>query len=179
MISELVCDVIYILYCIFILFFVCHCFIILQSTLLISSLIVCRILFFFISFRFSLDGKPSSSSEYGYYGLIALLLIPLSVGATWYYCCCKRQTQTPEINPEEQRVRQVPEQVMENADTQFRTEIQSVTVAEEIMQDQQIEADDHVPIVSSAYVYQTGIILTDEEIALHSTAPLCSAQIVL
>ena len=54
-----------------------------------------------------------------------------------------------------------------------------MTVAEEIMQDQQIIADDHIPIVSSAYVYQTGIILTDEEIALHSTAPLCSAQIVL
>ena len=58
---------------------------------------------------------------------------------------------------------------MENADTRFRTGIQSVTVAEEIMQDQQIVADDHIPIVSSAYVYQTGIILTDEEIALHSS----------
>ena len=176
MISELVCDVIYILYCIFILFFVCHCFIILQSTLLISSLIVCRILFFFISFRFSLAGKRHI--EYRYYGLIALLLIPLSVGATWYYCCCKRQIQTPEINLEEQRVRQVPEQEMENADTLFRTGIQSVTVAEEIILDHQIVADDHITIVSSAYVYQTGIILTDEEIALHSTAPLCSAQIV-
>ena len=68
---------------------------------------------------------------------------------------------------------------MENADTRFRTGIQSVTVAEEIMQDQQIIADDHIPIVSSAYVYQTGIILTDEEIALHSSAQLCSAHIVL
>ena len=58
---------------------------------------------------------------------------------------------------------------MENADTRFRTGIQSVTVAEEIMQDQQIVADDHIPIVSSAYVYQTGIILTDEEIARHSS----------
>ena len=65
---------------------------------------------------------------------------------------------------------------MENADTLFRTGIQSVRVAEE---DQQIVADDHITIVSSAYVYQTGIILTDEEIALHSSAPLSSAQIVL
>ena len=56
---------------------------------------------------------------------------------------------------------------MENADTRFRTEIQSVRVAEEIILDQQIVADDHITIVSSAYVYQTGIILTDEEIALH------------
>ena len=68
---------------------------------------------------------------------------------------------------------------MENADTRFRTEIQSVRVAEEIILDQQIVADDHITIVSSAYVYQTGIILTDEEIALHSSAPLCSVQIVL
>ena len=65
---------------------------------------------------------------------------------------------------------------MENANSRFRTEIQSVTVAEE---DQQIVADDHIPILSSAYVYQTGIILTDEEIALHSSAPVTSTQIVL
>ena len=32
LISELLCDVIYILYCIVILFFVCYCFVILQST---------------------------------------------------------------------------------------------------------------------------------------------------
>ena len=68
---------------------------------------------------------------------------------------------------------------MENAHTLFITGIQSVTVAEEIILDQQIVADDHIPIVSSAYVYQTGIILTDEEIALHSSAQLCSAHIVL
>ena len=67
---------------------------------------------------------------------------------------------------------------MENADTRFRTEIQSVRVAEEIMQDQQIVADDHITIVSSAYVYQTRIISEDEEIALNSSAPLSSAQIV-
>ena len=116
------------------------CLFILQSSPYIVSLYVCQIIPFFITFRFYsdvqllVDGKRSSPIEHGHYGLIALLLIPLSVGATWYYCCCKRQIETPEINLEEQLPRQVPEQEMENAHTLFRTGIQSVTVAEEIMQ---------------------------------------------
>ena len=67
---------------------------------------------------------------------------------------------------------------MENAHAQCATEVPSVAVIEEVMQDQQIVGDSHVTIVSSAYVYQTAIILTDEEIALHSTGPLCSVEII-
>ena len=53
-----------------------------------------------------------------------------------------------------------------------------MTVAEEIMHDQQIVGDSHITIVSSAYVHQTAIILTDEGIALHSSGPLYSVEIV-
>ena len=69
-------------------------------------------------------------------------------------------------------------QETESADAQCATGIPSVTVAEEIMHDQQIVGDSHITIVSSAYVHQTAIILTDEEIALHSSGPLYSAEIV-
>ena len=132
---------------------------------------------FLITFRFPADAKDSTVS--GYWGLIALILIPLGVVFTRYYCCsCKRQIQTPGANLVEQRRNQVLEQEMENADAQSVIEIQSVTVAEEIMHDQQMVGDSHITIVSSAYVYQTAIILTDVEIALHSTEPLCSAEIV-
>ena len=134
--------------------------------------------FFSVGAFLPVDDKSSSSIKSGYYGLIALLLIPFSVGVTWYYCCCKRQIGTVGVSLEEQRPRQVPEQEMENAPAHCVTGIPSVTVAEEIMQDEQILGDSHITIVSSAYVYQTAIILTDEEIALHSSGPLCSAEIV-
>ena len=156
----------------------CSCFYLLQLSPYIVSLIVCRIISFFpVGGFLPIDDKSSSSSKSGYYGLIALLLIPFSVGVTWYYCCCKRQIQTPGVNLEEQRIRQLMQET-ESADAQCATGIPSVTVAEEIMHDQQIVGDSHITIVSSAYVYQTAVILKDEEIALHSTGPLRSAEIV-
>ena len=76
------------------------------------------------------------------------------------------------VSLEEQRLRQLTQQEMENAHAQSAIEVPSVAVAEEVMHDQQIVGDSHVTIVSSAYVYQTAIILTDEEISLHSSVPL-------
>ena len=64
------------------------------------------------------------------------------------------------------------------AHAQCVTGLPTVAVAEEIMHDQQMVRNNHITIVSSAYVYQTAIILTDVEITLHSTEPLCSAEIV-
>ena len=136
-----------------------------------------------ITLHFLLDTKNSIESGKGsfdkkyWYCLIALLFFPLCFGATWYYYYRKRQIQTTEINQRRQRQTQV--QGMENADALFVTENPSVTVVEEAIQDQLIVADVHITIVSSDYEYQTAIILTDEEISLHSTAPLCSAEIVL
>ena len=52
-----------------------------------------------------------------------------------------------------------------------------MAVAEEIAQDHQMTSDGHITVVFSAYVYQTAIILKDEEMALHSTESLCSAPI--
>ena len=64
------------------------------------------------------------------------------------------------------------------AHAQCVTGLPTVAVAEEIMHDQQIVGDSHITIVSSAYVHQTAIILTDEGIALHSSGPLYSVEIV-
>ena len=134
-----------------------------------------------ITFRFLSDpkttiehGKGSFEVKY-WYCFIALLFFPLCCGATWYYFYRKRQIQTAE-NQGRQRHRQI--QDMEIADAQFVTVIPSGMEGGDVAQIHQIVADDHITIVSSAYVYQTATILTDEEIALHSTLPLCSAQIV-
>ena len=141
-----------------------------------------------VFFFFPLDAKSVIESSKGkfeekyWYCFIALLIFPLCSGATWCFFCRKRPIQTPEINqvqiprPGEEQVQNI-----ENADALRASEMPlapAVTVAEEIMQDQQIVGDSHITIVSSAYVYQTAIILTDEEIALHYTGPLCSADIV-
>ena len=145
------------------------------SVLQLPSSIVFRILLLIlvllITFHFPLDTKNSIESGKGsfdekyWYCLIALFFFPLCFGATWYYYYRKRQIQTNEINHRRQRQRQV--QGMENADALLVTEYPSVTVA-----------DVHITIVSSDYEYQTAIILSDEEISLHSAAPLCSAEIV-
>ena len=84
--------------------------------------------------------------------LIALLFFPLYLGATRCHLCRKRPILSAEINQERQHPRQGQVQDMENADALFVTAIPSVTVAEEVMQDQRMVADDHITIVSSAYV---------------------------
>ena len=143
------------------------------------SLILRPLIVLLVNLRFSIDGKSSKSIVYGYYGLIVLVLIPLSVGATWYFCCCRRQIETAEIIQEVSCRREDQVQDMENNDAHYLTEISSVAVAEKIAQDQQMTSDGHITIVSSACVYQTAMILTDEEISVHSTESLCSARIVL
>ena len=79
--------------CILMLSFItfCSCFYLLQLSPYIVSIIVCRIISFFpVGDFLPVDGKSSSSSKSGYYGLIALLSIPLGFGVKYF---CKLQIQ--------------------------------------------------------------------------------------